>query len=476
MWWILLTLILVISAIVQVVYGSRAAIGTGLVLSLAFPCWVVQEFFRQPIDLRIATTLVLLVLRVIDRRQPICWWFNPGDWAIFAMYFIHVASDTYQDGFSISHIVMAFGEWSTPYIAGRLAIEAVHDWHWLTGLVVVLSLFFAALATTESVTRVNLMEIPFGQRPEDRTPRMAIRAGFKRANGPVKHPIWFGMIQCQLLAFTITAAVRAVRGDGKLWWLVAPMASVLGVMATLSRGPILAAIATFYFFSIFYWKQLRIPLISLGVVAAMAVIAMPNTVLMSLQKFERSSNQKIELEGERHSVSEMSPRWLVLKAYRHAIDRAGLLGFGSGRTSSFPVNVPMGPDAATTTSKLWTIDVEYLLILLRFGWLGLAAFAMICVTSIWHIARQLQFCEANQRIVPSAIAATLLATTLSFFVEWMPADYGFLFLWLCGAANGIRGNALMYQPVSLAKVSSRSLRRMRHHKNREPGVHGSQHE
>jgi hypothetical protein len=146
----------------------------------------------------------------------------------------------------------------------------------------------------------------------------------------------------------------------------------------------------------------------------------------------------VEFEGERHEFSSMSHRWLIFSAYRHAIAETGLFGFGTANTSKYPVNVPLGPDAFQTVQMFWSIDCEYLLLLLRFGWAGMLVFAAVCVLSALHIFQQAQRFPPMDQFFPYTIAATVAATTLVLLVEWMPHDYGFMFLWMCGIANGPR--------------------------------------
>lgn len=442
MWWGLLAVIVAISAAVVVRRGPVAGLGFGIYVSILFPCWIVETFNGASIDLRVATSVVLLLVNLFHPMRKISWRFSTGDWALFTLYFVHVASDTWHDGFMISHFVRAFGEWSIPYIAGRLAFQNVQDWRFLTGVTVVIATILALWATTESVTRMNIANPVFGARPTDRTPPVLIRAGFKRAEGPTRHPIWFGMIQTLLLPWTIVAAYRSFRGDGPTWWIATPIFSGCGILATVSRGPTLAAVGAIYLMAVFSLPNWRKYLIIAGIVSAGTGYFAKDYVLTVLEESgakkwgARRRETNVEFEGKKYRLTAMSARWLVLSAYDTAVSQTGLLGFGTERTATFPVNVPFGPDAKQTVSEFWTIDCEYLLLLLRFGWLGLAAFVAVCMLSALRILKLSSFVMPEERVMPFAIAATLLAVSCALLFEWMPHDYGFLFLWLCGAANG----------------------------------------
>ncbi len=444
MWWGLLAFILFVCAVVVIYHGPVAGLGTGVLISFLFPCWIDESIGLADIDLRVATSLIMLLVNLFHPARRISWRFRAGDWAVFALYFVHVASDSWHDGFAFSHFVRAFGEWSIPYIAGRLAVQTIQDWRWLTGVAVIVATLCSIAATSESLTRVNFANPVFGERPVDRTPQIMIRGGVKRAEGPTRHPIWFGMVQTLLIPWVIAAVYRSLRSDGPLWWTAMPIVSLFGILATASRGPALATLGICYLTMVFCLPKWRTILIIAGLILAGVGYFAKDAVLQQLEdwgakKWGSASKQvNVELEGKQHRLTAMSARWLVLLAYVPAVREAGLLGYGTERTATFPVNVPLGPDAKQTVAEFWTIDCEYLLLLLRFGWAGVASFIAVCTLSAWRIANQSIFVNRDERIFPFAVAATLIAVSLTLIGEWMPHDYGFLFLWLCGVANGPR--------------------------------------
>ncbi|WP_010583516.1 O-antigen ligase family protein [Schlesneria paludicola] len=455
MWWTILSIILGTSIVVMLYRGPVAALGWGSLVSLLFPCWLTQTVFGASIDLRIATSLILLLANLVHPRRRITWAFSAGDWALFVVYSIHVASDWYEDGMVLSHVVRAFGEWSVPYITGRLAVQTIADWRQLTSVAVMLSITFSAWAVTEAITHHNPGNAIFGHRPSDRTPEQQVRLGFKRAEGPTTHPIWFGMIQALLLPWMIAAAYRSIRMDGPSWWIAMPICSFCGIAASFSRGPLIGASLTIYLTAMFCLPKLRKPLIIVMLLAVVSLVFIKSDVRQVLESWDGNYRPRnVEIEGERQELTAMSYRWLVFAPYKLAISQVGLLGYGTARTSTFPVNVPFGPEAKLTVMTFWSIDCQYLLFLLRFGWLGLAGFCAVIITSIWHLSRQVRLVIHAERVLPMAIIAALASTAIILVVEWMPHDYGYLFLWLCGAANGPRLSAI----APLRAVSSQRKR------------------
>lgn len=460
MWWILFGVILLVSLAVLVYRGPVAALGTGCLISLLFPSWMTIDFLSGSLDLRIATSLILLIVNVIHPQRRINWKFNLADWSVFVLYFVQIASDLWQDGFQTFSFVRAFCEWSVPYIAGRLAIQNPEDWKWLTRVAMIVVAVFGISLTVEAVTRVNISSTLFGVRPADRSPYEQIRVGVKRAEGPTIHPIWAGMVQVLLLPWVIYGCYQSFHHNGPVWWVFVPFLSFLGILSSVSRGPILAMAAVYYFTIMFRSVGARKVLIPLGLLCVVGAYIAKDAIQSTLndsgsRDWGANREKKVQLDGNVRTLTNVSIRWLTIQAYEPAIKQAGLLGFGTERTSTFPVNVPLGIDARTAVKEFWTIDCEYLLLLLRFGWLGVIAFILIGVFSIRNILLQSQFVPFADKLFPFAVAATLIAVLLTMIVEWMPHDYGYLYIWLCGAANGPRLTRLIESHTPRPKVRRR---------------------
>jgi O-antigen ligase len=127
---------------------------------------------------------------------------------------------------------------------------------------------------------------------------------------------------------------------------------------------------------------------------------------------------------------------LLWKVYWKAIEGAGMLGYGTEQTSTFPPNVPMdGKSDLKALENLWCIDNQFLLLLLRFGFCGMLLWiGLLAVTAV-------SFGKLSQR--PSEISmlyCILCGTIVSIgFIQmtvWMPMDYGFALTWTIGLAAG----------------------------------------
>jgi hypothetical protein len=171
---------------------------------------------------------------------------------------------------------------------------------------------------------------------------------------------------------------------------------------------------------------------------------------------------RVVIDGEVEEFSSGRHRLLVFRVYKRAIWRAGWLGFGTDATTTFPVRVPMGVMEAEALERFWSIDDFYLLLQLRFGLLGVLTFATM------------GFCTAAYSLIPAwrpnqeegvflaALGGTIASTLLILWIEWMPTDFGFLFLWLCGVSSSFKA----FAPASLTNDGVLPPPRRRHRSRR----------
>ena len=73
------------------------------------------------------------------------------------------------------------------------------------------------------------------------------------------HPIQMGLIYVMMLPWALEASSQARAGYGPKWWRLGPIATALGMLATLSRGPCLAGVGTTLIDRFFRRPRLRIP-------------------------------------------------------------------------------------------------------------------------------------------------------------------------------------------------------------------------
>lgn len=425
--------------------GPRRALGVVVVLSLLVPTWMVLQVAGLPIHMRVATGIVGLSVYCLSPGATINWRLGIIDLIGLSLLSVHILSDWINDGLSWTVPLRAYGEWAIPFLAGRLALQSIDDVRELLPFVLVVTIILAILSAIESTTGFNLAELIFGQRPVEQFPRDASRMGLKRAFGPTMHPIYFGALQAMLFSWTLYAASRTYRGAGPKWWSYTPWIAAIGVFFTVSRAPALAIVVILYVTAILSKPVYRKILFGLAFMGIIGGVIGWQSVLYALHRWGGELKNKyaptIIINNEQHVYSGTLTRVYLFEVYRVAMRRAGLLGFGTERTTGFPVNVPVGQQHVQTLKRLPWIDNVYILLTLRFGYLGVFAFTFMGVTAIFACGMLINRDIARGSIFYSATAGSLCAMMLLLLTVWMPHDFGFWYLWTIGAASGLYRSA-----------------------------------
>ncbi len=425
--------------------GPGRALGVVVVLSLLVPTWMVWQVAGLPIHMRVAAAVVGLIVYCLHPQATFNLRLNIVDFFGLMLLAVHITSDWTNDGFSWTVPLRAYGEWALPYLAGRMALQSIDDVHGLLPFVVAVSVFLAAISTIESVTRVNVEELAFGNRPVDQFPREASRLGLKRSFGPTMHPIYFGALQVLLFPWTLYAAARTRRGQGQRWWRWTPWFAGAGVFFTISRAPQLAVGVVVYVAAMLAKPHYRKWLFGVAAAGLFGGLIAWQSVLyvIHLMGGEQTVLEKFRptfiIDGEKRQASSALQRVYFFDVYGLAMRRAGWFGFGTERTTGFPPRVPIGQQHVETLKRLWTVDNAYILITLRFGYLGLTCFVCLGIAAIAKYMQMGWLPQVHGLVFFAGMAGTLLATMLVLLTVWMPHDFGFWYLWSVGTASGLCG-------------------------------------
>lgn len=427
--------------------GPRQAVAAAALLSLLVPQWVRWDVYSGVwINVPTAVTVLVLALYSFHPQATFDFRLRPCDWAILAMIGVHIASDIVNDGFSVSILLRAYGEWFMPYVAGRLAFQRIEDVHWALPLAagVALLLMFQGVVETVLSLRPNVFELlSLKERPVEpgiaSNAANASRWGFKRAYGPLMHSLYFGVVQVILMPWLLYAGqlVMRKRNDdpaGKGWLWAIPVTAV-GVASSLSRGPFLAIGALVY---AMYWvlaPRNRFVLGVIGVVAILAAIVVSGPLLEQLDVLtgeDLAGTTTKSGDGEVKFTS-TSARKLLFQVYGYPMKLAGVLGFGTESCSTFPPRVPLNQEVG----RVKAVDNAYILFTLRFGYLGLLLFVVINLTAAWQFLSLADAATGDLRVWLAAMAAMVVTTMLMFMLVWMPQDIGYLYLFSLGASSGL---------------------------------------
>ncbi len=445
--WVLSVVCLVaIFVLLSYRYSPQAAIGWVVALSWLFPAWLILPLVEGAPDSIVATGLdikttvatMCLVLycvmpgRTFPIRLVMC------DYAMLALVAAHLLSDISNDGFSWMILGRMYVEWYLPYVAGRLAVQSWQDANRLWPVVAAVCICMSLAAVPEAWFDFNVFESVFGPRPVEGTSRDAVRWGFQRAYGQAMHPIYFGVMQLLLLGWASYATVRALHRRTNVVWIFSMAPVIVGIVATASRGPLLgiaAGLAALYFC---FYPRIRI--LAGGAFLAMvaAAIVFQEPIVRQLEKWSGERSQEIVIDGETHKQSSVRSRINVMRVNKIALRRSGLLGFGTRAVTGFPINVPLGPVEVEALNKVRFIDNTYILLTLRFGYLGAICFIAASIISLWQLySVGTLFQGQSQQWFCHCLMSFLFAALLVLATVWMPYEIGFIVIWSFGISSGL---------------------------------------
>ncbi len=431
----------------------RPSVGVGVVVPIAaiLPAWVLLPLFDTPdgtlygsgIDLKVAVGSLCLAAYCFMPKRTLPLRPVPLDFVLLALILVHVVSDALVSGFSGMVVGRAYVEWYLPYLLGRIACQSFEDMRWVAFTFGGIALFLGGVSAIEALTGTNLFEVAFGNRPVEGFSRGASRWGMKRAYGPTMHPIYFGIVGLLALGWTVFLSRNAIHKKVHVLWLFVPIAVLALVVFTGSRGPILGVALAGLGVVFMNWKSSRIPLAMVGIACAALLVANRDAVVTQLEEWGSGGREvrtrELTLgEGETLVHSGTRNRLSILAVYETAVKRSGLFGFGTEAVSTFPINVPVGPAELKTIKQTRYIDNTYLLLTLRFGYLGVSFFLVACIVAVVQLAI---VADRHQGRSPSRLASSvggcLLAIYAVIATVWMPPDYGFLLIWTMGCSSGI---------------------------------------
>ncbi len=419
----------------------RYALGASVVLSLLVPSWVSVQLGRFPLDVTVAISLFGIVAYFFQAKGDL--WprgLHRLDFVFLLLLCVHILSDWLNEGYGEGAIPRACGEWGIPYLVGRLAFRSWADVRALTPVIVAVCLVLCSLAAVESLGGVNLFETAFGIRTGDEMPRTLVRWGLKRAFGPVKNPIYFGVLLLLLLPWAMYAAARAVRQEGPRWWLFVPVLLSVGIFFSGSRGPLLGLAVALYMTVVIMLPRWRFALVGLGLVSfGLLATNFEKTVSFLDWSSDRAVRRHatVIVDDENAVLTPTTNRFLLVKIYGTAMKRAGLFGFGTERTSTFPPRVPMGAQDAKTMRRIWTVDNTYVLLVLRFGYLGVSSFVLFGLLASWMFVTWGRRQGLRRGVFAAAMAGSIVSVMLVLLTVWMPHDFGFFLVWMYGIAGGL---------------------------------------
>lgn len=437
-WWWVIGALAPLIALVWFWRGPRLALVMATGAAAVIPTWVAEYFWGARVDVRVAAAICSLGLYVFHPRSTFPWRLVVLDVLMLAMVGVHIISDSLAQGFQLSIVLRAYGEWVLPYLCGRLMVQCWDDIRqatpWLAGVVFVLG----AMAIAEALTKQNPWELVFGPRPIDSAIRDLQRWGFKRAYGPTRHANFLGLLLVTLSPWawqqllTITrrefAPLRVGLGMG---------IHILGLISSGSRAivlglPLLVTGAVFC-----AWKPSRWPIFGLLVTMSVLMVAQYQPIMKTLEEW---SGERQTWKGRRLASTSTEARLKYMEVYGDAMQQAGVFGYGTDRTTGFPVRVPMRAEyiQLLETSVLRFLDNAYILFDLRFGHAGVTLFALLLVVGFVTAMQLRNVAPADVQPWVAVNAGMLVMMSLSLATIWLAHDFGFYLIMSLGSLAGLQ--------------------------------------
>ncbi|TWT92694.1 O-antigen ligase family protein [Stieleria varia] len=418
-------------------------LGTGMIFSLLSATWFDFEIFGVRLEVRSAVAAICLVAYCVHSWRMILRSWGVLDWLVGAIWAWQVWVDGRDQGFSIALPVQAYGEWVLPYAAGRFAVLNRHAFvslaPWFCGVAVTI----AVLASVECFTQLNPWNI---LSPID---DLVYRSSEKRygllyrAYGPTRHPIFLA-IWLMLSIPWIIGCIEMANDRRQRWWYGGALAMVvIGIGATVSRGPLLLLLLVAGIVLAAYSRKARWILIALACVGGIVGYMQFDTLIRAFDAGVKSNDksQVIQVEGEAEIYNGTLNRMFVMKLYGPLVFQGGPMGYGSVATSTFPPDIPGLPASARTRKTLGIVDNSFILVGLRLGWVGLGLFVLWLVSAMFFCLRLRR--GAATYFYPlgpatlTAMACILLAVSLEMLTVYFAYDYAFLLKFHLGVVAGL---------------------------------------
>ncbi|KAA5539289.1 O-antigen ligase family protein [Roseiconus nitratireducens] len=418
-------------------------LGVGLALSLLAPTWCVWTFEGTRIDTTAVIAVVLLILYCFHSGANIFSGLGLCDVAMVALVVWQCVVDFRYEGVSWWVPARAYGEWGVPYFAGRLAMirrGAVPSLApWFVGVTITITV----LAVVESITGCNVWDTVITPIDDSVTRPLGRRYDLLyRATGPVRHPIFLGIVFGLLSPWAVSLCGRS-SGSWRRWGWVGFAAVVIGVLSTVSRGPILGLLIGSLAWMSVSSRKACYAIAVLCILVGAVVYARWDSVMQTIDYgIESSQRGKIvTVDGQAEVFTGTNNRLFVWRVYGPLVLQGGAFGYGSEATSTFPPEIPGLPSDEKSRQRLGIVDNSFVLIGLRLGLVGLAIFIVLILLALWESVRWMETADTLLAEGASLYFKTAFCSILSVslvlvtvYFEW---DFSFWFLFHLGTVGGL---------------------------------------
>lgn len=420
--------------------GWEMALGVGMAASLLAATWFQIELIGLPFDVRSSVAVIFLIAFCVHSGRLI---FSPItllDCCVIAMVITHTASDVSHGASLLPTLAQAYGEWGIPYAAGRYAVMHRESLAKLSPWFVGAGVIVAALAIFESITNFNFWTDIF----TDRDDLVSFTGEWKRydiayrAGGPTRHPIFLGVVLMLLIPWTMALIDTAKSGLQKYGFAALGLVVLLlGIAATISRGPLIGVLVAIVFALAVQFRTVRWGFIALLVVAAIIGTLQFERISAFVASTDGSERSGIvEVDGEAQIQSSSRNRLNLIRLYGPLAVDGGMLGYGTKATDSFPPTIP----GIASNEKISIVDNSFILVGLRFGWIGcfvLVAMFLVSIVTMLNLRRLAStVLHPNGALLVTAFAAILVGVAIELLTVFWSFELAFWTIFTFGICAG----------------------------------------
>ncbi len=306
------------------------------------------------------------------------------------------------------------------------------------------AIFIGGEAVFEGITGINIWEKIFAPMDDLVKQGRGLRFGLSRASGPTRYSIFLGIVLMLLTPWCISLIGRHDRKWVRVFGVIALLSCIAGIVATVSRGPLLGMVLAGAVSITIVWPWTFKWFAGTAMVGLLLVVTFWEQVISLVESTQTTNQvrvQVVEVDGEYEAFSGSRNRLLVWEIYGPLVLKGGPLGYGTEAVSSFPPNIPGLPTSAKARATLGIVDNSYLLIGLRFGWIGIGLFLALLGGSI-VTAIQLRR-SAGLILYPdgpaflTAMASILVGVAFEIMTVFSSYDFMFWILFHCGIVAGL---------------------------------------
>lgn len=420
------------------------AIGAGMAVAAISATWVSVDIKGSMIDCRVALAVLLLVLFCVHPLGRFRFTWNWLDTSILSFAFWGCVSDWRHSEGIAGVPTRLYGEVLLPYFAGRFlsmrsdSIRHSSTWFCFAGLII------AAGSVFESFTSINLWEWLFA--PTDDLVKRIPTSRYDllyRAAGPTRHPIFLAVLMILFFPWAASLAFRTAEGGRRTLGFVSIFVFVLGVLSTVSRGPLIGLFLSLVCSVGIVWPRLAKWLLAsvACTTLGLALLGPQFATVLELTDPDDVRTRVIEVANENVIYSGTRNRLLVWEIYAPLLIRGGPMGFGTQAVSTFPPNIPGLPASTKARETLGIVDNSYLLTGLRFGWIGLSLFLVLIFGSIVMAIRLRR--SAGMILYPdgpaflTALSSCLIGVSFVMLTVFSSFDFMFWVYFHCGVVAGL---------------------------------------